>query len=67
MWPDAERYSFYREKFQVLRDFGIKLTMEQKETMYSLPSEVRVDNYIREIIVSNLDALPHSDIEEVYL
>ena len=38
------------EKIKVLKQLGIKLNKEQKDHMYSLKSEIAIDNYAHDLI-----------------
>ena len=41
---------YVKEKIKVLKEFGVKLTKEQIEHMYSLSSEIAVDNFARDLL-----------------
>lgn len=46
--------SYANKKISLLRQFHIKLSVEEKKYMKSLSTEIQIDNYVHNIIMKKL-------------
>lgn len=47
--------AYIKRKIKILRQLGIRLTKNQIDHMYSLTSEIAIDNFTHDIIVNSED------------